>query len=379
MSPVPSARYGPLLFVGASLALTQIGFYLTAAALPLYLRDLGAAQGRIGLEVGLGSLAALIATIALGPAINRRGAQLFLRAGAILYLAASLGMLLAAQEGAVAAFRTVQGVGNAFMGPSAFVLAAGLVPRRPGTAIGLLGALNTVALAIGPPVGLALYSGHGASALFWPAAGMAALGLAVALLLPARESPAPAAPGLGFDRAWLPPLLANGLAVMYFGGIVAYLPLVLRHAHGPNAGIFFTADAVGVLLLRVPTGMLADRSGSLLPKVAGVALTLPGIAVLALPPSIPVLVVSGAFTGAGAGLFITGVLADLARLSTEANRGTAMSMGTGSFSASIFAGSTISGLLIGAGFNAILVFGFLTTVAALPFAWRRVTPLDVSR
>jgi MFS family permease len=180
-----------------------------------------------------------------------------------------------------------------------------------------------------------------------------------------------AAPGLGFDRAWLPPLLANALAVMYFGGIVAYLPLMLRHVHGPNAGIFFTADAVGVLLLRIPTGVLADRYGSLLPKVIGVAATLPGIAVLALPASIPVLIVSGAFTGVGAGLFITGILADLARLSSDANRGTAMSLGTGSFSAAIFIGSAVSGLLIGAGFDAILIFGFATTAAALPFAWRR--------
>jgi MFS family permease len=374
MSAAPY-RFGPLLLVGASLALTQIGFYLTAAALPLYLRDLGAAQGRIGLEVGLGNLAALIATIALGPAINRRGAQLFLRAGAVLYLAAAVGMLLVAHEGAVAAFRTLQGVGNAFMGPSAFVLAAALMPLRRGMAIGLLGALNTVALAVGPPIGLALYAGHGAEALFWPAAAIAALGLAVTLILPSRKAPAAAAPGLGFDRVWLPPLLANGLAVMYFGGIVAYLPLVLRHVHGPNAGIFFSADAIGVLLLRVPTGILADRSGSLLPKVVGVALTLPGIAVLALPASIPVLIISGAFTGVGAGLFITGILADLAGLSTDANRGTAMSLGTGSFSAAIFIGSAVSGLLIGPwGWDAILAFGFITTAAALPFTWRRTSP-----
>lgn len=376
MSTLAPSRLGTFALVGVSLALTQMGYYLTTAALPLYLRDLGAAQSRIGPEVGLGFLAAVIVTLALGPAINRRGAQLFLRLGAILYLGAALGMLAAPQETAVTAFRTFQGIGNAFMGPSAFVLGARLMPERQGTAVGLLGVLNSLALAVGPPIGLGLYTGHGAGALFLPAAGIAAIGLLATLLIPASEGPSRAAPGFGFDRNWVAPLLANCLAAMYFGGILSYLPIVLQRAHGPNAGIFFSADAVGVLLLRVPTGLLADRSGSLLPKLIGVAVTLPGIAVLALSPSIPVLIVSGAFTGIGAGMFITGVLADLAALSTEANRGTAMALGTGSFSTAIFVGSAVSGLLIGpGGFDAVLLFGFATTAAALPFTWARTPRL----
>jgi MFS family permease len=175
--------------------------------------------------------------------------------------------------------------------------------------------------------------------------------------------------GFGYDRAWTPLIVANGLAAIYFGGIIAYLPLYLRHVHGPNAGIFFTADAIGVLLLRIPTGMLADRQGALLPKILGLAITLPGIGVLGLSPSIFTLVASGAMTGIGAGLFITGVYADLAVRSTEANRGTAMSLSAASFGAAIFAGSAISGLLIGpGGFTAVLIFGAITCLAALPFA-----------
>jgi MFS family permease len=159
---------------------------------------------------------------------------------------------------------------------------------------------------------------------------------------------------------------------MYFGGILAYLPLYLRQVHGPNAGIFFSADAVGVLLLRIPTGMLADRSGSFLPKLLGVAVTIPGIAVLMLPPSLATLIAGGAGTGIGAGLFITGVMGDLARMSNDANRGTAISLGTGSFNGAIFVGSSISGLLIGpGGFDAVLIFGLLTTIAAFPLVLMR--------
>jgi MFS family permease len=367
------ARIGwSFLLVGGVLGLTQLGFYLTAAALPLYLRDLGAAQGRIGLEVGLGNFAALLVTLFLGPAINRYGPQRFLRLGAAFYLITTLGMLLLGNEFAVTGFRTLQGVAAALIGPSTFVLGSQLLPERRGMAIGVLGVLNSLALAIGPPIGLTLYTDHGATWLFFPATVVAAAGLLSTAALPKIANSAEAARGFGFDRIWIPSIVSNFLSVMYFGGIVAYLPIFLRHAHGPNAGIFFTADAVGVLLLRVPTGILVDRRGSFAPKLIGLAITIPGIAALALSPSIGALVIAGLFTGIGAGLFITGVMADLSNLSTDANRGMAMSMGTASFSASIFAGSAISGALIGpGGFDAILLFGEITTLAALPFLlWR---------
>jgi predicted MFS family arabinose efflux permease len=113
----------------------------------------------------------------------------------------------------------------------------------------------------------------------------------------------------------------------------------------------------------------------LVAKVLGVVITLPGLAFLALPPSITALVLAGATTGIGAGLFITAIYADLSTMSTDANRGTAMSLATGAFSAAIFLGSAVSGLLIGpGGFNAILIFGAVTCLLALPLVARPVSP-----
>ncbi|GAC1443447.1 MAG: hypothetical protein NVSMB52_01850 [Chloroflexota bacterium] len=366
----PTVDWGRFVLVGSILGLTQLGFFLTAAALPLYLHDLGAPQGRIGLDIGLGNFAALAVTLVLGPAINRRGPETFLRVGGLLYVLTAVGMLLIGNELAVTIFRTFQGIGTALIGPSAFTLGARLIPHRKATAIGILGVLNNVALGIGPPVGLTLYTQHGAAGLFLPAAIAAGVGLASMVLIPSALPTHKAAPGFGFDRSWTPALASNVLAAIYFGGILAYLPLSLQHVHGPNAGIFFTADAIGVLLMRIPTGMLADRGGSFVPKLIGLVVTLPGIAALALTPSIATLGIAGAATGIGAGLFITGVYADLSKLSVDANRGTAMSLGNGTFSGAIFLGSSISGLLIGpGGFNAILLFGAITCAAALPFVF----------
>ena len=368
----PRSVWRTFLLVGTALGITQLSFYLTSAALPLYLKDLGAAQGRIGLEVGLGNATALLATLLLGPVINRYGSERFLRLGGLTYLVTAAGMLLIGQEGAVAFFRALQGIGMALIMPAALTLGTNLAPERKATAIGTLGVANTLGLAIGPPVGLSLYGRSGAIGLFLPAALASVLGLLSTLLVPAMARPAEQPLGFGFDRIWIPPLLGNLLFAVYFGGILAYLPLDLRQLHGPNAGIFFTADAIGVLLLRVPTGILADRSGSFLPKLIGLVITLPGIGILAFAPSILTLALSGCATGVGAGLFITGIMADLSNLSTAVNRGTAMALASASFSAGIFGGSAFSGVLIGpGGFNSVLLFGAVTCLMAFPFAlWR---------
>lgn len=373
-SVLSAGAWRSLLVVSATLGVTQLGYYLTAAALPLYLRDIGAPENRIGLEVGVGNIVGVLLTLALGPAINRRGAALFLRISGTLYLLAAVGMLLIRAEVPVAAFRVLQGIGGALLVPASMTLAARLVPSRPGAAIGAMGTLNTLSLAVGPPIGLVLYTRYGGPGVFLPALFAALLGLMLVFLLPTVAVRHATTRGFGFDRAWIPLIIANALAVLYFGGIIAYLPLYLRQVHGPNAGIFFSADAVGVLLLRIPTGVLVDRRGTFLPKCLGLTVTLPGIALLAAPPSILTLVMSGAMTGIGAGLFITGIYADMAIRSTESNRGTAMSLSSAGFGAAIFAGSAISGLLIGpGGFDAIVAFGAVTCALALPFALIRRT------
>lgn len=366
--PGAAADWPRFFLVCGVVALTQAGYYLTTAALPLYLKDLGAAESRIGAEVGLGSVAGLAVTLVLGPALNRYGPRVFLAGGALFYSVAAIGMLTFQNETAVVTFRALQGMGTGLVLPSAYTLGAELLPGRQVTAIGLLGTLTTAALAAGPPIGLALYTQHGAAWLFLPAAAASVVGLVSTAFIRGGGVSEPAS-GFGFDWIWTPSLLTNTLLAVYFGGLLSYLPLYLRELNGPNAGLFFTADACGVLLLRAPAGVLSERFGTTAPKLIGTLLTVPGIAALALPPSLLTLLCAGLLTGIGAGLTVTAVMGDLAMLSEASNRGTAMSLGAASFSAGIFSGGAISGLLVGpGGFDAVLAFGIATTIAAVPFA-----------
>jgi MFS family permease len=373
-----TATWALLIAVGLAIAIGQGSTTLIVAPLSLYLRALGAPADRIGLEVGASGVLATVCTLGVGPLINRWGPKPLLLMGMGAYLLAAVGMFAIPSEAAATCFRALQGVGAALVLPSGLTLVPRLIPMRPGAAIGAVGSIYTLATAIGPPLGLWLYGHGGRSSLFLPAAGCAAAGLGLCALLPRVGASGTRSRGFGYERRWTRELVANALCNAYFGGIAAYLPLVLAHPSAPNAGIFFTADALGVLLLRAPTGMLVDRSGPRMAEVIGVAMTLAGIGALFLPDSTLTLIVAGAGTGTGAGLFLSAVLVSLTQRSGEHNRGTAMALGSASFNVGLFAGGALSGLLVGpGGFDAVLALGLATTVAGLPlvlFERREPTP-----
>lgn len=366
--PAPEASWRTFGIVAAAIVIGQGGQSLVSASLPLYLAHLGAAEARIGAEVGAANLVGLACTLLVGPFINRVGPHRLLRAGMACYLAAALGFLVLPGEALVVACRALQGCGTALVMPSALTMAPRVVPLRPGAALGAVGSLNNLSLAIAPPLGLWLYGRGGGPALFLPAMVCAGVGLLAGLLLPAILPAVAPARGFGFDRRWMPVLASNGLLLAYFGGLLAYLPLALAHPGAPNAGLYFAADAIGVMILRTPSGALVDRYGARPAMTLGVGITLAGLGALALTPSTATLIAAGIITGLGAGLFVAGVLVTLAKRSGDHNRGTAMAMSAASLNFGILAGSTLSGPLYGiGGFGAVLLLGTATTLATLPF------------
>jgi MFS family permease len=306
-----------LLTLGVALFFTAAAFHLYAAALPLYFASLGFDPTLIGLLVGAATgLTEFVAVLLVGPAIDRFGGRLLLVLGAGCYLAASLGYLWLTAIPALAALRMLQGLGIAAVMPASYSFVPGLVqPRRETVTFASLGAAANVAMAVCPPIGLALMDGYGPRALFATAAAVSLLGMATASRMPApRPSRRPFS--LTFRRAWLPPLLIGILTVIQWGAIATFLPLVAQPL-GSNPGLLFTADAVAILMSRIPAGWLADRYGPLRLVLLGLAVTIVSDVLLLLPPTDGILVASGALNGLGGGLILPPMLAQLSRRSDE--------------------------------------------------------------
>jgi MFS family permease len=350
--------------------LTQVGFHLFIASLPLALLDAGRPDAAIGAVMGVAALTQVAAAFVAGGLIDRFGPRLVLLGGAAAFLLAS-GLLvtgLAAADGPVAALvvaRVMQGIGLAACMPAALSLVPGMVPTaRLAPALAVVGVAANVSLALSPPISLLVL--HAASLQVVAAIALAGVAAGAALVWPlgrADQAARLAGPRASrtfrpaWRRAWTAPLAVSALFVAHWGVVTGYLPQRAALG-GADVGLFFTADAIGVLVARVPAGMLVDRLGSRWLVLAGLAVTVAGLLLLLLPPTTPLLVLAGAGTGIGAALILPPVTFELSRRASDADRGSAFALFAVAFSLGVALGSIgIAPIFDRVGFEAALAAG----------------------
>jgi MFS family permease len=355
----------PLLRLGLGLFFAQSAFGLYNASLPLYFAGLGFDATLIGLLIGATGLAELVGALAVGPGIDRFGGRAMLLAGAVCYLVASLGYTVFTAVPLLALLRLVQGFGLAAVVPSTYSFVPQMVKAHAQTvAFATLGAAGNVAMAICPPLGLALLQGPGPTALFLTGAVVAGLAGLTALTVTSPQ-PSRRPLGLTFRRAWLMPLTVAVLSVAQWGVIQAFLPIEAAAA-GSNPALLFTADAIAVLASRIPAGWIADRSGPFRLALLGVVTMALSPLVLLLPLNDTVLIVAGVLNGGGAGLTLPPMLAQLSRRSDEASRGTGLAYFSVAFAIGMILGASGGGLLHPwLGFHGLLQTGALLCGGAI--------------
>jgi MFS family permease len=351
-----------------ALFVVQAGLHGYTASLPVALAGSGVPDPVIGVIVGIAPLVQIPAALVAGMFVDRFGGPRLFMVGASAYLAASTILLLPgvspdASLWPYAVSRVGQGMGSAIVLPAALSMVPRLVAvGRQGFGLAIVGSAHNLTQVVLPPLSLAVLAasslaGVAATVIGLVLAGMALVGVRP-LPLRARETRAgdASSPRLRFvyRRAWTTPIVVILLYVAHWGVVIAYLPQ-RAHAAGADIGLFFVADALAVLLSRIPTGWLADRMPSRLLVLAGLAMTAIAIALLVLPPTTPLLVIAGILTGGGAGLVITPLLVELSRRSDDDDRGTAFSLFSAALAAALVIGSIGGAPLVAiAGFEAAL-------------------------
>ncbi len=382
-----------LLRLAISLFALQAGFHGFTAALPVALARSGVADAEIGFIVGLAALVQVPAALAGGSLVDRFGGLRLLGVGAVAYLVGAGVLLLPGVDPAgdrlpFVIARISQGIGLAVTLPAALSLVPGLVAgARRGFALAFMGSAHNLTPVVLPPVSLAILgTGTSLDNVAVLVVGIVLVGGALLLLAPIRLrasttddrnaadshaagdvpnlAPASRLFGFAFRRSWAPPLLIAVLYVAHWGVVTAYLPQ-RAEAAGADVGLFFAADGLALLALRVPTGMLADRIQPRWLVLVGLAVTVVAIGLLVLPVTTPILILAGVLTGGGAGLVATPLLVELSRRSTDADRGSAFAMFSAALAAAIVLGSIgVAPIIATAGFEATIA----VTIAGLAIA-----------
>jgi MFS family permease len=375
----PFAMLVPIMVVVLS-AFLIIGVALPV--LPLHVNHgLGLGAFVVGLVAGSQFAASLISRVWSGVYADTRGAKgavvvglLTATAGGILYLL-SLGFVGTPQVSVSILLigRALLGGAESFIMTGALSWGLALVgAESAGKVIAWIGTAMFAALAVGAPIGTALY-GIG---------GFAAVGLAttlvplVALLFAA---PLSAVPPQGGHRpslttvagaVWMPGLGA-ALSSIGFGAILAFSALLFADRGWLPVWLPFSAFATSLIVARVLFGKLPDRLGGARVALVTVFVEAAGLALIWWGQSEIWAAVGAVLTGIGYSLVYPGFGVEAVRRAPPQSRGLAMGAYTAFLDVALGLGSPALGLIAGsAGLGAVFLASAVVVLGAAPIALR---------
>lgn len=285
-----------------------LAHHVTRPLLPLYLITFGASSTVIGAVMAVFTVTALVMRVPVGLFIDRLGRKPFLLYGVLLFGAGNFGYLWAASILLMIPCRILHGVGWSGCTTSVATIGADIVPQaRRGELMGYAGMASSLASALGPVLGFALFHRFDYPGVFLGAGFLLATSFAAGV--PVAETRKEKSPPLKSGRWWralavkesIHPAVAVAFLSFGHGGILTFLPIQALKLGMENPGLWFGVYAACILLSRPVAGPLSDRISRRAVILPGLILNLAGIVLLALASSASWLMAAAMIGGFGTG------------------------------------------------------------------------------
>ncbi|UOF89555.1 MFS transporter [Fodinisporobacter ferrooxydans] len=278
-------------------------FYMLYPTLPLFIKQIGGNQSQVGLSMGVFMLASVILRPIIGGLLDRFGSRPFIVMGLIFFAVA---MYLYGWIGGIVtlmALRILHGMSWAASTTSILTATTDMIPsNRRGEGLGWFGMSMTLAMAIGPMLGIWVQQNRSFHTLFLFAVGLSvvAMILTFGAKLPTRQKSGVRRKIEFFDRSILPIAVSIFFLFIAYGGITTFVPLFSDTIH-VNSGTFFLIYAVTLVLARPFAGKLSDKYGEAFVIVPSLIITVLALAVLLFSSGLFGLIVSAILYGIGFG------------------------------------------------------------------------------
>ncbi len=281
--------------VAATLALAMLlaslGTSIANIALPALATAFSASFGAVQAVV-VAYLAGLTAAVVVAGRLGDvHGLKRMLVAGLGLFAVASLICGLAPSLPLLVAARAVQGIGAAFLMTLSMALVRETAGEaRVGRAMGLLGTMSALGMALGPVLGGMLVPAMGWRGVFLVQAPLAGLALILAIaILPARAGAKTTAPSTwaAFEGSIVPNLVINLAVAAVMMTTLVVGPFYLGFGLGLKdmlVGLVMSVGPVISIFSGVPSGRLVDAWGTGRVLAAGLLALAAGAFLLALLP-----------------------------------------------------------------------------------------------
>jgi len=371
----PAASEGNMALIARLLPLDIAVFlvYLTIGAplpvIPLFVHDgLGFDPIVVGIVIGAQAAATLLARPLAGGVSDRRGTRTAVIVGALISALAGvfyfIGTLVefspAASLAAIIAGRMVLGLGDSLFLTGAMAWGVQLGgPQNAGKGLMSVGIALYAAMAIGAPLGIAMFNSSGFAPLALTVAATPLLACLIAYRLPAQ----PVVPGARiplrevFGRISRP---GAGVALsgVGFAVIAAFITLYYQSRGWDGAAYGLTAFGVAFIVARFFFGGYPDRFGGAKVALACLAIEVAGQLLLWFAPGPAVALLGAGLTGFGYSLAFPALCLEAVRRVPPQSRGSAIGAYVVCLDFSLASAGPLAGLLVAPlGYSAIYLMG----------------------
>ena len=351
------------VFVMISNALVFMIFEMLLPTLPLFVTNIGGGPSQVGLVTGIFMVSAILIRPFAGLLAAKFDKKLLLIFGITVIALSTGAYYLAENLTALLAIRLVHGAGFGLVTTYFATLAAEIIPKeRRGEGIGYFGVGETVAISIGPMVGIMTLELYDFQRLFL--GGMSIMFLAVFMAFFIKRAPQ----GKERDRQEkvkfklvekrvLVPALLILLVGIAAGGIMSFFSLYALEKEFTHVGLFFLLIAAASFIVRLISGKLFDSYGPAIILIPGSVLSAAGLLMLYTAVSDSMIFAAAIMYGFGFGAIFPAIQTWCINLVEEHEHEDAMASFFNFFDLGIGGGSFVLGLIAAVGsYQSIFIF-----------------------
>ncbi|WP_059053240.1 MFS transporter [Paenibacillus senegalimassiliensis] len=335
-----------LLFLNLHMLLSSFSSYAKS--------EFAASDLQVSLITSVFALSAILTRFLASALLRRYSPNVLLLVG--LMIAAGMTALNAGAGsiGELLMVRAGYGVGFGLGSTILPTLVSRIIPlSRMGEGIGYFGLSSSLAMSVGPMIGLNVMKQLGFDVL--TLGGTLTVLLMIPLLLLSRAlpktravRPTAAKSGKGTRDRWIRglwfPAFLNMLLSITYSGLLSFIALFGEFVHLEQVGLFFLFNALTVMLIRPISGRMFDAKGPARVLIPAALVVVTSMLVLSFATSMPMLICSALLYGLGFGAIQPTIQAWMLRVCQPEQYGSANSM----FYNSMDFGVAVGAVLLGA-------------------------------
>lgn len=241
-------------------------FYMLLPVLPIYLlNEFHTSKDVVGVILSSYTLTTLIVRPFSGFMLDTMQRKPLYIISYFVFIAFFAGYLVAGSLFVIAIIRATHGLSYGAVTTASSTLAIDVVPsKHRGAGIGYFGATSTMAMALGPMVGLYFMEAGSFNLVFISGIVIGLIGLILVATIKIAPRPPVAKAPISLDRFFLhnaiKPALVLVLHSILYGIFLPYIAIFGQEAGiTKSIGLFFTLYAIGLILSRFNAGRLIDR------------------------------------------------------------------------------------------------------------------------